>query len=145
MSFVNDLKQGEAYEDFILSFIKRYYLPWLEKNKERMGIDLIDLSNWLTVEVKYDRQMSKTWNVFIEYACNGKPSWIFKYSNWTFFIYWCDEFFVITIMKDIQDIVPHLIKEYRNVNGWDWWRSKWVLVPIEYFKSLGRVFKIKYN
>jgi hypothetical protein len=43
MGFISDLKVGEGYEDFILKFLNRYYLPKLEKNKERTGVDLVDL------------------------------------------------------------------------------------------------------
>jgi len=142
-SFLSDLREWEWYEDFILSFLKRYYLPWLEKNKERTGVDLVD-SNWFTVEVKFDKLSSTTWNVYLEYECNKLPSWIMKYTNLTFFIVGNSNWFTLVEWDILLDIVINQKDKFRQVNGWDWWRSKWLLIPIEQFKSLGRSFKIKY-
>jgi hypothetical protein len=144
MSFLNDLKEGEWYESFILQFLKRYYLPWLEKNKERTGVDLVDSVSWLTVEVKYDKLSSTTWNVYLEYECNKLPSWLLKYTNLTFFVVWNSEWFSLVDYHILLDIVTNQKDNFRQVNGWDWWRSKWLLIPLSHFKSLGRSFNIKY-
>jgi hypothetical protein len=144
MSFTKDLREGEYYESFILWFLKRYYLPWLEKNKERMGVDLIDSVSGLTVEVKYDKLSSTTWNIYLEYECNKLPSWIMKYNNLSLFVVWNSNWFALVEWEVLLDIVTNQKDKFRQVNGWDWWRSKWLLIPIEYFKSLGRSFNIKY-
>lgn len=76
--------------------------------------------------------MGKTWNIFIEFECNWKPSWIYKYNPLPLFAYWCDEYFYLFDWKRLQEIAKGLLisKEYRIISWWDGWRSKWILIPI---------------
>lgn len=132
MSFVKDLEEGNTYEARILAFlVKSYPNMRLAKNPDRLGIDLLSIYG-ANVEVKFDRQMESTWNIFIEFECNWKPSWIFKYNPLPLFAYWCDNYFYLFKGQELQKLALSFIesKEYRIISWWDGWRSKWILIPI---------------
>jgi len=133
MSFVNDLEEGKQYENRVLAFLDKSYPNMrLSKNPSRLGIDLVSPLG-MNVEVKFDRRMDTTWNIFIEYECNWKPSWIFKYDYIHLFAYWNNtKFYLFSWHKLKKDIRRFLnSNEYRIVSWGDGWRVKWVLIPIK--------------
>lgn len=132
MSFIGDLEEWWLYESRILDFLaKSYPTMKLAKNASILDIDLISQYG-ANVEVKFDRQMGRTWNIFIEFECNNKPSWIFKYNPLPIFIYWNNDYFFLFEGTKLQKLISELIIswEYRIVSWGDWWRSRWILIPI---------------
>lgn len=132
MSFVGDLEVWREYEKRILEYLAKSYPNMrLAKNPNKLGIDLVSPLG-VNVEVKFDRMMGNTGNIFIEYECNWKASWIYKYDNLHLFAYWNNEIFYLfnanKLRKDIKKMLE--TKEYRIIAWWDGWRSKWVLIPI---------------
>jgi len=106
----------------------------LRKNEEDRGVDLV--SDNLRVEVKFDRMMEKTGNVFIEYAYKWKASWILKYEDLDIFVYGSTERMMICDAKYLQEKVSEWIvgTEFRKIKGWDGWQSSWLLIPLEDFR-----------
>lgn len=133
MSFIRDLEEWQLYESRILDFLaKSYPIMRLAHNPKRLDIDLLSPLG-VNVEVKFDRRMEETGNIFIEFECNWKRSWIFKYDNLHIFAYWNNnEFFLFNANKLKKDIAKFIEdKTYRVVSWGDGWRSKWVLLPIK--------------
>ena len=145
MSFIGDLKEGKDYEWVVRDILNTNFLTNLTNNTNRLGIDLV--SDGLCVEVKYDRQCRTTGNVFLEYECSDKPSWVNKYSGKnSLFIYWdYDEAYVFNLAT-LQELVADWVKNktYRLINWGDWWKSKGVLVPITELKKY-IVWTIQFN
>lgn len=107
---------------------------WLEKNEDDRWVDLV--SENLRVEVKFDRMMEKTGNVFIEYAYKGKASGILKYEDVDVFVYGSTERMMICDAKYLKGMVEGWIVSsgFRKIKGWDGWQSSWLLIPIEDFR-----------
>lgn len=144
MSFLNDLKEGEAFELRVMTYLNRFYNLGLEKNPEKKSVDLVS-PLWITIETKLDKLSWTTWNLFVEFECNGKPSWIFKETSLSFFVCWTHEGTLVFTMEELQNIVHDAInnKTYRVVKGWDGWRVSGVLIPLKIAKSLcSRVFML---
>lgn len=77
--------------------------------------------------------MESTWNIFIEFECNGKPSWLFNYNNWiNLFAYWNNKEFYLFNNNKLKKLIKQFIenKTYRVINAWDWFRVKWMIIPI---------------
>ncbi len=131
MSFIGDLKEGKDYEEKVRDTLNNNFLTTLTNNTNRLGIDLV--SDGLCVEVKYDRQCRTTGNIFLEYECSGKSSWVLKYSwDKSLFIYWDYEEAYVFNLNYLQKCVNDWIKNktYRLINWGDGWKSKGILVPI---------------
>ena len=136
-SFLKDLDDGKKFELTVLDILKSEYPKedWIQ-NPVRTGVDILSKS-WLKVEVKFDRMWNKTWNIFIEVECNWKPSWIYKYEWLDVLAYWyiwesSTFLYLINVKKLIEEMWKN---SFRQVNGWDWFRVKWILVPISYLKE----------
>lgn len=127
-SFVRDLKEGKEFEHTVLWLVQKYYPTesW-EINKETKGVDIVS-STWKTIEVKFDRMASSTWNLFIEVECNGKPSWINAYENMDVYAYGIQNKLFLFNTKELRSAINN--SNFRKVKGWDWWRVTWVLIPI---------------
>jgi hypothetical protein len=136
MSFLGDLKEWKDYEEIIRNILNWNFNTNLSKNTNRLGIDLV--SDGLCVEVKYDRQCRTTGNIFLEYECLDKPSWVNQY-NWAnaLFIYWDYEEAYVFNLAHLQELIADWVKNktYRLINWGDGWKSKWVLVPISELKK----------
>lgn len=138
MAFLNDLKVGKDFEEEVKDKLNSLFLLELWTNDVKTWIDLISLNNWLKVEVKFDRRMRETWNIFIEYSCNWKDSWVFKYENDnSLLVYWDNESAYVFKLSRLQELVLEwkVSKEFKLINGWDGWKVKWVLVPINRIES----------
>ncbi len=64
MGFVSDLQEGEAFEQDIRKELQDKFAVLLEKNENKKGVDLVH--PLINAEVKFDRMMEKTGNLFIE-------------------------------------------------------------------------------
>lgn len=128
MGFLNDLKQGEDYEKFVRDKLKEVLDIELEKNSEKTDTDLV---GDVRVEVKFDRQMRGTHNVFIEYLCNKKPSGILRDEELDFLVYGDYEGFWVFDAKVLRNEVEENIEtdKYRQVNWGDGFRSRGMLIP----------------
>lgn len=137
-SFLKDLAEGKEFEHTVLHILQSEYpLADWKQNPDNKGVDIISWNSELTVEVKFDRMGNTTWNIFIEVECNGKPSWINKYESLSVLAYGyiCEdklELMLINIEKLREQLYTNW---FREVKWWDWWRVRWVLVPIKYLKD----------
>ncbi|MEY4334770.1 MAG: uncultured phage MedDCM-OCT-S30-C28 [Bacteroidota bacterium] len=108
-SFTHDLKFGEEAED------------WVKKL----------LSNGFKVEVKNDRLIHKTGNIFIEYESRGKPSGL-STTTANYWIYRMNELdiaFIIPTDK-LKKICREYLKENKYIrNGGDNNTSLGLLIP----------------
>lgn len=128
-TFLKDLNEGKEFEHRVLEIIRQNYpLEKWESNTIQKGVDIVS-SWWKTIEVKYDRLASTTWNLFIEISCNWVPSWINKYTSISVLAYWIeDKLYLFNVQKLKESISSN---NFRIVKGWDWYRSQWVLIPIK--------------
>ena len=142
-SFLNDLAIWEQYQLNIVELLNLHFRTknnYYSINSIKKDIDIIS-SQWSnSIEVKYDRQAHRTWNIFIEYECRWKVSWVFKYSSMDVFIYGTNEqiffFKAFDIKKFILLSIHWHIEWIRKVNGWDWWASKGILIPISMLDTI---------
>ena len=133
-NFLNDLADGKEFEHRMLEIAaKEFPSEKWESNKLIKWVDIIS-SNGSSIEAKYDRMSSKTWNLFIEVECNGKPSWINAYQDLSIYAYGTE--------KELFLFNPERLKRgllspaFRRIKWWDWWRSLWILLPIRVAKQL---------
>jgi hypothetical protein len=64
MGFAGDLKEGEKFERFVRDWFEENYFP-LEDGPQK-GVDYVSVP--VNVEIKYDRRMRETGNIFLEIA-----------------------------------------------------------------------------
>ena len=64
MSFVSDLKEGEEYEKQVKDKLLSEFGVEFKKNENKTKVDLVH--PLFSAEIKYDRMMDKTQNIFIE-------------------------------------------------------------------------------
>ena len=125
--FQNQLKQGHKYELEALKYLD--YDRYEHDTKYRKEYDLIIYKDEqpIKIEVKSDRQASKTNNLAIEYQCNREPSGIntTEADYWMYFIVFEDrqECYKIPI-----DVLRKFCKSCHNVSGGDGNRSKLYLL-----------------
>lgn len=126
--FEENLQQGHTYEKKAY----HHYLDYeqVEHDTEyRKEYDFIIYQDGkpTKIEVKSDRQASKTGNLAIEYECNNKPSGLSASTAdyWMYFIVYPDrdECYKIPIEE-----LKIIVKKCRQVCGGDGMRSKMYLV-----------------
>lgn len=117
-----------------MDWFNKTLLMSVEGNKDKTWVDL--LHGALSIEVKYDRLMRTTWNLFLEFECNGKESWLFKDEWATLLAYWDYNWVLIFELQNLRQEFPNLLEKFKVVNWGDWYRSKWLLLPIEEAKKL---------
>ena len=146
MSFASDLEEWKEIEVKVMSLLNNNWFNLIQ-NPNKKEMDLIILEKW--IEVKYCRRAKETWNFYIEYECNWNPSWIFReekldleywgHTDWEtlYLIVWYQ------LKKFINSILEwEKIEWIKLTNWWDWWKTKWVLVPIRIIDELSI---IKFN
>jgi len=125
--FHEQLNQGQKYELESLKYLD--YDTYGHDKKYRKEYDLVIIKGdkRIKIEVKSDRQASKTGNLAIEYECNKKGSGITttEADYWIYFIVHenYEECYKIPI-EDLRD----LVKNCRKVSGGDGMRSKMYLL-----------------
>ena len=86
-----------------------------------------------TFEVKDDIISAKTWNVWFEYRCFGKPSWIYA-SKADYIVYHLNDKFYI---QDRGELLFRLNKvEKVNLSWWDFNGSQMFVVDKRYLNTL---------
>jgi hypothetical protein len=92
-------------------------------------IELGEIFNSKTIEVKYDLQAARTKNVFVEYESRGKPSGISK----TLADYYCfcfDSTYHIIKTNTLKEKCRLYLNTQRDRKGGDSNTSKGILLPI---------------
>jgi len=131
MSFKEDLELGRENEHKVLEMIQSLFpqTQWW-KNDEKKWVDII-WELWHSVECKFDRMVSKTWNVFIEVECNWKPSWIFKYERIDVISYSFDNTTLLINVEKLKNFILENKSKIRKIKWWDGWRSVWYLIKLQ--------------
>jgi hypothetical protein len=109
------------------------------------------------IEIKYDIRASSTWNFYIEFECNWKPSGLFRpekvelafwaHTDWLNLFLLNGEWFkkwVWELIEKCRINKTNTHKKFRVVENWgDWWRTKGLLVPVdELAKQADYIYKL---
>ena len=89
--------------------------------------------DWKTFEIKHDKKSDETGNVWFEYMCNWKPSWIYK-SKADYIVYKVWERFYYAERLRLLIELSKCLKQ--DVIGWDNNMSQMFLVKKEVFNLL---------
>lgn len=125
--FNEQLSQGHKYEKESLEYLEYDTVKHMKGYFKEYDL-IINKDGFKTkIEVKSDRQASKTGNLCIEYECNNKSSGITSTEAdfWIYFIVYPDrdECYIIPI-EDLRE----LVKFSRKVKGGDGMRSRCYLL-----------------
>lgn len=145
-NFKEDLEKWRVMEDRVMDALKDDFN--IIKNPNERWMDLLIISEW--IEVKLDEYSKYSGNFFLEFECNGKPSWIYKEEdvhlrywahsdwervyviNWVFLKDWvAQKIYDCQCNKSLTSKWCRLIEAW-----WNGWRSKWLLVPTKDFEAL---------
>lgn len=153
-NFREDLVKGKQMENIAMEIINRELNLWLVPNPKEKEMDLVP--NWW-VEIKLDEYAKYSWNFYIEFECNGKPSWLFReeqlhlrwwwHSNWEelLMLDW-DELkeFVLEKIEACRANKSNTSKGFKVIEAWwNWGRTKGLLFPVEEMKKIAKhIFKI---
>lgn len=77
--FQKDLEEGEQYQDFVQPILLQYGILLLQHTSKKYQLEKGESS--VGIEVKYQRAMQRTGNVFIETWTHGKTDGILKQDN----------------------------------------------------------------
>jgi len=148
--FKKDLQQGELGEQIIASFFnKKFGLEDIIFRGEGKEWDFkgIKQGKEISFEVKTDRYeyftKERTYNMFIEISCSGKPSGILS-SKAEHFVYYYPDFeeFYIIPMDELRLLVSNEDIERAELSG-DGGRTEGFLVHRNLFKDKFKVYKIE--
>lgn len=120
--FEESLKEWLEYENKILKYLNDKWLPFI-KNKDDRWIDI--LLNNISIEIKRDNKSKVTWNFYFETECWWKPSWLFKYSDVTYWIHGVDEYFYLFDIDILKDVV---LNKWWQTRWWDYSASRWYII-----------------
>ena len=129
-NFKQDLIQGHIYELKSLNYLE--YDTYIHDKAYRKEYDLIIIKDdkQIKIEVKSDKQASKTGNLAIEYECNNKPSGITSTEAdfWMYFVVFedRDECYKIPI-EDLR----REVSDCKRVAGGDGMRARMYLLRIK--------------
>jgi hypothetical protein len=148
--FAEDLKKGKEAEIRLLNKLNKIWM-YVIQNPNEKELDLCLVTEW--IEVKLDDKSTYTWNFYIEFECNWKPSWIFRDEKIRL-AYWAQCTSTICYLIEwhkLKEYVLEYIEKCRNnktltykwirlVEQWgNWGRTKWLLIPIDKFKELSNL------
>lgn len=148
--FKKDLQQGELGEQIIASFFnKKFGLEDIIFRCEGKEWDFkgIKQGKEISFEVKTDRYeyftKQRTYNMFIEISCSGKPSGILA-SKAEHFVYYYPDFeeFYIIPMDELRLLVINEDIERTELSG-DNGKTEGFLVHRNLFKDKFKVYKIE--
>lgn len=145
--FKEDLERGRKMEEKAMDILNNNWFNVI-KNPDKKWIDLLLLENW--IEIKFDKYAKVSGNFYIEFECNGTPSWIFKEEEFIL-KYWGhsdgDNLFLLE-GKKFKKWVAKKIKEAREQKSslpshgfmvvekwWDGWRTKWLVLKVDLLKK----------
>lgn len=139
MSFVSDLKFGKANEEIVLAMVQELFpLDEWSFSEKKTDVDIVSAS-WRTIECKSDRKTLTTWNVFIEIACNWKPSGIFKYDSIDVLAYSYWDTTILTNISKLKSFLEENDNRLKRIKAGDGWRSLGYLVNLEDYKSISSI------
>ena len=125
--FQNQLSQGQKYEKICLEYLEYDTVKHMKGSFKEYDLIIYKGEEEIKIEVKSDRQASKTGNLAIEYECNKKGSGITttEADYWIYFIVHPDrdECYKIPI-----DDLNNIVKTCRKVSGGDGMRSRMYLL-----------------
>lgn len=130
-NFLKDLATWEHYETKVIEALKKAFGFEMKKNENVRGVDLTH--ELFSLEVKCDRQMKETWNMYVELSCWGKKSWIFNEEEYEYFAYgWYEWFAVFDKVTLQQEILEWVILWKYTLKKWgDGWRTIGCILPVE--------------
>lgn len=131
MSFITDLKAGQTAEDEFVEFLKSFGLRAgrnTATNQREMALYDVWDNNYKTYEIKYDRRVTETGNVYLEHEA-------LSHSNANYIVYKLDidnKFYILD-----RDGTLSLLEspKFKIVSGGDKW-GKGTLIPYEDFIQL---------
>lgn len=139
--FEEDLKEWRKIEK---EFVRRLLLKWdvenitFAPNKKFTDYDVkilfTDSKHTVkTFEVKYDKKSEETKNVWFEYRCHNKSSWIIK-SVADVVVYYIDGKFYY---QNREELLAKLLEINKfNTKWWDYNASDMVIVSKEHLNEL---------
>ena len=130
MSFVSDLKEGEEYEKQVKDKLLSEFGVEFKKNENKTKVDLVH--PLFSAEIKYDRMMDKTQNIFIEIGYKWADSWLFKDEDVDLYIHGNKSFaFIFKSSKLRKDILEGVEDgKFRTIKWGDGYNSTGVLIPV---------------
>ena len=138
--FKQDLEEWQEIEREFATYLMRKNIVGIEFSQGKFpdrDIKAWFIKDWVvwwrTFEIKYDKKSDETWNVWFEYMCNWKPSWIYK-SKADYLVYKVNWKFYMAYR-------PKLLIELNNCQKMDlpWWdnnMSRLYVVKKDVFKSI---------
>jgi len=157
-NFVADLAKWKQMEIVAMNILNNNWFNIIQNPVEK-AMDLIIVEKG--IEIKFDEYAQHSWNFYIEFECNWKPSGLYREENisleWWGHTDWLNLYLLKG--KHLKRMVWELIekcranktkthKKYRVVeNWWDWWRTKGLLIPVsEMAEQAQHIYNIKqYN
>lgn len=145
--FKDDLNMWKEMEVKVMNLLNWKWFNLIENPNER-EMDLIIIEKW--IEVKYDIGAKRTWNFYIEFECNWTPSWLFRKEQ-IMLQYWAqtdwDNVFLVEWRKLKRWVLQKINECKWNKSltskwarlieaGWNWWRTKWLVVPVWQIEEL---------
>lgn len=126
--FQKDLETGHYYEERSLLYLDYDTVEHKKGYFKEYDLEIVKDGKTITIEVKSDKQASRTGNLAIEYECNNKPSGITSSTAdfWIYFIVFEDheEVYKVSLEK-----LKKIAKKCRKVSGGDNMLSRMYLVP----------------
>jgi len=152
-NFKNDLKKWKEMEVKVMNILNTDWFNVIQNPIEK-EMDLLIITEW--VEVKHDEYAQYSWNFYIEFECNWKPSGLFReervglaywaHSDWinVYLVNWkLLKEWVLNLISKCRDNKTNKHKCFRVVENWgDWGRTKGLLVPVG---KLGEIAEKIYN
>jgi hypothetical protein len=146
-NFKDDLIKWKNAEIRLMNRLNEMWWYIIQNPNER-ELDLILCDKW--IEVKLDDKSLYTWNFYIEFEYNWKPSWIFREEkiHLAFWRQCTTEKCYIVPWSKLKEYVAVMIDECRAnksltscwirlvENWWNWGRTKWLLIPIKEFEYM---------
>jgi len=146
-NFQEDLKKWKEYEEKAMNLLNDNWFN-LISNPEKKGMDLLMLENG--IEIKVDEKSKFTWNFYIEFECNWKPSGIFREETINLKWWWHSDWERLFLLSgdQLKKWVTEKIDNCRANKSltskwtrvvefwWNWGRTKGLLIPIQQFEEL---------
>ena len=146
-NFKNDLKKGKEWEDRVLEVLTENWI-YAIKNPSEKEMDILFPQIW--AEIKTDEYAQFSWNFYIEFECNWKPSWLFRHERLLLkdWIHTDKRRIFLLDANDLKGVVLEKIEDCRANKSntskgfrvveqwWDWGRTKWLLIPIKEMEKL---------
>ena len=132
--FQNQLSQGQKYEKKCLDYLEYDSVKHMKGYFKEYDLIITKGEEEIKIEVKSDRQASRTGNLAIEYECNKKGSGITttEADYWIYFIVHPDR---DEVYKIPLDDLRELVKDCRKVSGGDGLRSRLYLLYYKLYEQ----------